>query len=130
MTTTTEVSTIKITLSDARPIRIVEADWPLVAEGEGYSGQYDFQSFDGVWIRVRQHTTDGRAIVYGYAGDWDGGGRPDRENLRAGFLVPANWDAVRAIRRVAGILEGTAHVGELAHVAARACIANLPAKEI
>lgn len=119
---------IKITMSERRPIAIVESDWPSIAYGEDYSGQYDFQAFDGARIRVRQHA-DGRAIVYGYAGDWDGGGRPERENREAGFLLEVGQDIVRAIRRVAGILAETEDVGELAHAAARRCIADLPAED-
>lgn len=123
-TTTTETKKITITMSERRPLSIVKADWPSVTYGE----HFDFQSFDGVWVRVRQHS-DGRAVVYGYAGDWRGGGRPGREDRRAGFLVEAGGDIVRAIRRVAGILAETDNVGEMAHVAARRCIADLPAEE-
>jgi len=122
---------ITITMSERRPLTIREADWPRIAYGECFAGQYDFQSFDGAYIRVLRHA-DGRAIVYGYAGDWDGGGRPERENRRAGFLIEAgaSGDAIiRAIRRVAGILEETSCVGEMAHAAARRCIADLPAED-
>ena len=126
MTTTDKIT---IRLSDRSPVCLVEAAWPKVAYGEDYSGQYDFQSFDGVCIAVRQHA-DGRTIVYGRAGDWEGGGRLERENRSAGFLLAKGDDVVRAIRRVAGILEGTAFIGAMAHAAARRCIADLPAEEV
>jgi hypothetical protein len=127
--TTTMTTTETIPMSERRPLKIAKADWPSIAYGEDYAGQFDFQSFDGVAIRVRRHA-DGRAVVYGRAGDWRGGGRPEREDRSAGFLVQADAgeDAVvRAIRRVAGILADTAYIGEMAHAAARRCIADLPA---
>lgn len=125
--TTTE-DKIRIPMSERRPLTIAKGDWPRIAYGEVYSGQYDFQAFDGAKIIVRQHA-DGRAIVYGEAGDWKGGGRPARENREAGFLLAKGDDVVRAIRRVAGILAETEMVGEMAHAAARRCIADLPAEE-
>ena len=126
MTTTDKMT---ITMSERRPMKIVKADWPKVAQGSAYSGQYEFQAFDGARIDVRHHA-DGRWLVYGYAGDWDGGGRPERENRRAGYLVEAGGDVVRAIHRVAGVLSGTSHVGEdMAQRAARDCIADLPAED-
>jgi hypothetical protein len=152
--TTTEK--LKITMSERRPMSIVKSDWPVIAKGSAYSGQYEFQAFDGARVCVRRHA-DGRMIVYGYAGDWDGGGRPTRENREAGFLIAAGatdcvfqdsdgawWlpraramhregqdseEVVRAIRRVAGILAETECVGDMADEAARACIANLPAED-
>jgi len=127
-TTMTNVERITIQMSERRPLKIVKADWPCIAKGNAFAGQHEFQSFDGAWIRVRRHT-DGRMIVYGYAGDWDGGGRPDRENRTAGFLLAADDDEVRAIRRVAGILAETECVGDLAHRAERDCIADLPADD-
>jgi hypothetical protein len=122
---------LKITMSERRPMSIVKADWPVIAKGSAFSGQYEFQAADGARVRVRRHA-DGRMIVYGYAGDWDGGGRPTRENREAGFLIPADADSaevVRAIRRVAGILAETDIAGQYADEAARNCIADLPAEE-
>lgn len=118
-----------ITLTDRAPVKIDEETWPLIASGKAYSGQYEFQAFDGAWIKVRQHD-DGRTLVYGYAGDWDGGGRPDREDRRAGFIVATEADAPDAIRRVADILAETNMCETYAHAAARDCIADLPAEEL
>jgi hypothetical protein len=102
-----------ITLTDRAPVKIDEEAWDLIAQG---------------WIKVRRHE-DGRTIVYGYAGDWDGGGRPERESIRAGFLVSSD-ETVETIGRVADILSGTSHAGEYAAGAARRCVADLPAEEL
>jgi hypothetical protein len=120
---------VTITMSERRPITIAAADWPRIAYGQDFSGEHECQAFDGVWIAVREHK-DGRSIVYGYAGDWDGGGRTGREDRSAGYLLPKGEDVVRAVHRVAGILAGTGCVGEMAHTAARRCIADLPAEEL
>ena len=110
---------LTIPMSERRPLKITKEEWPKVAGGSAYSGQHEFQAFDGAKISVRQSASDGRRyIVYGYAGDWDGGGRPERENRTAGFLVETEAEIVRAIRRVAGILADTECVGELAERAA------------
>ncbi len=136
MTTTGKIT---IVMSERRPITVVESEWPIIGKGEDYAGQYESQAFDGAQICVRQHG-DGRRIVSGYAGDWDGGGRQDRRNVRAGFLLgdprPGEGDratdeeTVRAIRRVQGILANTSCAGQYADGAAERCIANLPAEEI
>ncbi|HKM54629.1 MAG TPA: hypothetical protein VJY33_14555 [Isosphaeraceae bacterium] len=129
MTTTTTEDKITIPMSERRPLKIVKSEWPKVAYGSAFSGQHEFQAFDGARISVRRHA-DGRTVVYGYAGDWDGGGRPTRENRTAGFLLAAgDDDVVRAIRRVAGILAETESVGEMAEEAGRYCIADLPAED-
>lgn len=120
---------ITITMSERRPLKIAKADWPVIARGEDYAGQYPFQSFDGARITVRQHA-DGRVIVHGYAGDWDGGGRPERRDVAAGFLLAAEDDIARAIRRVQGILAGCEIAGDYAEGAAERCIADLPAEEV
>jgi hypothetical protein len=115
-----------ITLTGRAPVKITDETWPLIAQGSAYSGQHEFQSFDGAWVKVRQHQ-DGRTLVYGYAGDWDGGGRPERESIRAGFLVSADA-AAETISRVAALLSETAYAGHHAATAARECVANLPAE--
>ena len=121
---------LTIPMSERRPIKIIKSEWPKIAGGSAYSGEHEFQAFDGAKISVRRNASDGRHIVYGYAGDWDGGGRPTRENRTAGFLVETEDEIVRAIRRVAGILADTECVGELAERAARECIADLPAEDM
>lgn len=126
-TTMTTMTTIH--MSERRPITVVEESWPMIASGTDCSSQYESQAFDGAGIYVRQHA-DGRTIVSGYAGDWDGGGRPPRRNSYAGFLLAKGDDIVRAIRRVEGILEGTSIAGSYANGAAERCIGNLPSEEI
>lgn len=121
---------IKITLSDRRPVTIVEADWPIIAEAEQYPGQYSFQAFDGAFLKVREHA-DGRRIVYGYDGDGDGGGRPTAKDVWAGYLVPADADeneTIRAIRRVAGVLAANGRAAD--DSIGDAVIAALPTVEL
>lgn len=118
-----------ITLTDAPPIKINEETWPVIAEGEDYPGQYDFQAFDLAWIKVRRHE-DGRTIVYGGAGDGNGGGRPERESRRAGYLLADPTRTVQTIRQVAEELSGTAYCDGLAEAAGRRAIADLPAEEL
>jgi hypothetical protein len=118
-----------ITLTDASPIKIDEETWPVIAEGEDYPGQYDFQAFDLAWVKVRRHE-DGRTIVYGGAGDGRGGGRPEREDRRSGYLLTEPSRTVQTIRQVAEELSETAYCEGLAQAAGRRCIANLPAEEL
>jgi hypothetical protein len=118
-----------ITLTAASPIKINEEAWPLIAKGEDYPGQYDFQAFDLAWIKVRRHE-DGRTIVYGGAGDASHGGRPERENRRAGYLLTNPTRTVETIRIVVEELAETAYCSGLAEAAGRRCIADLPAEEL
>lgn len=118
-----------ITLTDRAPIKIDEEAWPIVATGDAHSGQYDFQAFDAAWIKVRRHE-DGRTLVYGGAGDGDGGGRPERENRRAGYLLPDPTRTTDAIQDVVSDLSETAHCDGLAERAGRECTADLPAEEL
>jgi hypothetical protein len=134
--TTTEPNRIKITMSERRPLSIVEDDWPLIASADWYSGQFDVQANYKRTIRVREHR-DGRRIVYGryYAGP--GGVPTGWRGAEGGFLVdsssetrpgvgtgcaPDEAGTVRAIRRVAGIIGDDAMGDE--------CIADLPSEEI
>jgi hypothetical protein len=118
-----------ITLSDRPPVKIDDETWPLIASGDDHTGQYDFQSFDAAWIKVRRHE-DGRTIVYGYAGDGNGGGRPEREDRRAGYLLDTSERTVETIRDVAQELSETEYCSTIALAAGRRCIADLPAEEL
>ncbi len=141
MTTTTKK--IEIALSERAPIRIVEEDWPVIAESVRWNGEHRFQSFDENWIRVREHD-DGRRIVYGFNGDGQGGSRLGRREVQAGFLVgpreprdagmrdpgmgkplgrhPDDDETIRAIRRVAGVIGDSLMADEV--------IAELPPEEL
>lgn len=131
---------ITIALSERAPITIVAEDWPLIAESISWNGEHRFQSFDEHWIRVREHK-DGRRIVYGYSGNGQGGGRPGRRTIQAGYLIAStrertapedsgwasdNWpdsdETIRAIRRVAGAIGDNQMADEV--------IADLPAEEL
>jgi hypothetical protein len=125
MTTTART----ITLSDAAPVKIDDSKWPIIAEGRDYPGEHFFQAFDLVWIKVRRHA-DGRTLVYGGAGDASHGGRPEREDRRAGYLLPDPTETVATIRVVAVELSETDHCAELAATAGRRCIADMPADTI
>jgi hypothetical protein len=100
-----------------------------IAFGEDYDGEHACQAFDCCWIRVRRHA-DGRTLVYGFAGDAQGGGRPEREDRWGGNLLGADeaddHDVARVIRDVAAGLGEVRFVGSgMAAAAGRRCIANM-----
>lgn len=72
MTTTTQPARRKrvITLTGRPPVRIIEAEWPVIAcaQGDHYAGDNRANNDEHWWdrwsLRVRQHE-DGRALVYG-----------------------------------------------------------------
>lgn len=116
-----------ITLTDRRPVSIVEADWPIIARGsESHSTRNgtplpDYESSE--WrLFVRRHQ-DGRAIVYGVVDGpttgWPGAGI----DWRGGELLDAGADLALAVRRVG-------EAGAIPGAAIRECIADLPAEEI
>jgi hypothetical protein len=131
-TTKTKAKTRTITLTDRRPVKIVEDEWPVIAEAEDDSYQGDPGRYgqaagqgeiDTYKLKVRQHA-DGRAIVYGIVdaaiAPW---GQPaGGEDWRGGELVPPGADLAAAIRRVAD--------DHLPDSVIRACIADLPAEEL
>jgi hypothetical protein len=121
---------IKITMSERRPLTIVDCEWPVIAKADWWNGEHRFQANYERRIRVREHA-DGRRIVYGTY-DSGGGGVPvGFRGAAGGFLLdkagygrPGVQDerTVRAIRRVAGIIGDDAMADE--------CIADLPAESI
>ena len=117
MTTPTKIRII--TLTNRPPVRIMDADWPLIAKGWDGDNRAIPQQSNREWtIRVRQHA-DGRSIVYGiYDTAWQG-----EANMAAGELLAAGDDLVSAIRRVGADIEASDR-------AIRACIADLPAETI
>lgn len=115
MTISVGPKTRVITLTGRAPVRIVEADWPLIARASDHDGYVASQA-DRTWtLRVRQHD-DGRTIVYGvYSTSWQG----ERDEA-AGELLDAGEDIPAAIHRVAESCGCERLVA--------ACIADLPAE--
>lgn len=64
-----ETKKLTITLTDRPPVKIVEADWPIIAESSwgDHDGQVECQANRkwSAWLKARQHD-DGRTIVYGH----------------------------------------------------------------
>lgn len=115
--TTTAIKTRTITLTDRPPVKINEAEWPVIAKGDWHEGRIAAQANRSGWLRVRRHA-DGRAIVYGaYSTQW--GGERDR---RGGELLDKDADVAAAINRVAESVN--------AEECAADCIADLPPEEI
>lgn len=130
------MSTITITLSERRPIKINPEDWPVIAEAKTFTGGngLECQASTVSYIKVRQHE-DGRRIVYGALQRGNGGMPLGWRGADGGFIVeasergrhnPNEEETVRAIRRVAGIVGDDEESGSLAYE----CIAALPAEEI
>ena len=114
---------ITIVLSERRPIRIVDDEWPVLASAASHDGMVRSQANTLRTIRVREHA-DGRRIVYGWirAG---GGGKPiSWRGTNGGFLVAAGDEdeTVRAIRRMAGVIGDPLVADE--------CLANMPAEPL
>lgn len=135
MSTTTDTTTRTriVTLTDRAPVKIVEADWPVIAKasGDSYGGrdpgrfrQAAMQGeIDMYTLVVRRHA-DGRTLVYGVVdaaiAAW---GQPAAgEDWRGGELVPAGGDLALVIKRIAE--------GHIPDSVIRECIADLPAEEI
>jgi hypothetical protein len=80
-----------ITLTNRRPVRINEDNWPCIAEGQwcDHDGQIRAQANRewNLWICVRQHA-DGRALVYG-AYEYSTSFERERDFVaRAGVMLP------------------------------------------
>ena len=114
---------ITITLSDVPHVRLVEADWPIVANAEWFDGEHECQANYIRFVRVRQHA-DGRRVVYGTYSAGPGGAPSGFRGIRAGYLLSDSHseDTIRAIRRVAAQVEDVLLGAE--------CIGDLPAEEI
>lgn len=133
---------ITISMSDRPPVSINPKEWPTVAEASGHDGMIRIQANHEWFIRVRKHA-DGRALVYGRHEAGNGGAHAGWRDRFAGYLVPAAprnalgspirmtsdgtahdqpADIIRAIRRVAGVLD----MPELGDD----CIASLPAQDL
>ena len=127
---------LTITLTGARPIKILRADWPIIAEATEHlwEGEHEFQSHrhSRASLRVRQHA-DGRAIVYGayhYETQWQG----ERSySVRGGDALHAGDEIADAIASVARDLAGRIwedRFGLDMIELGQKCMADLPAVEV
>ena len=126
-----------ITLTDRAPVRIIDEDWPIIAEGSwsAHDGQVESEA-NRTWdltVRVRQHT-DGRTITYGvYHFTTTYQGQPDC-NVRVGSLHESYFDLPTAIleigdllaKRLGGEDEATRHIADVV----AECIAALPPEDL
>lgn len=130
-----------ISLTDRAPVRIDEAEWPVLARGSyfAYDGQVVQQSNrrTSIQIIVRRHA-DGRALVYGVY-DYDSHFQHETgESYRRGDLLASDSDEsdiIAAIRTVRDeLIEALAEDerGDARHVrdTAQECIADMPATTI
>lgn len=122
MTTT---KTIKVTLSERRPVNINPELWPVIASAKTFWGGNGVwcQASEEAWIKVRQHD-DGRTLVYCDRDRGNGGMPAGYRGVAGGYLLDSSDsdEIVRAIRRCGGIIGAPELADE--------CIADLPAEEI
>lgn len=107
MTTTTARKLIIISLSDRSPVKVDPAEWTVISSDSEHDGEVQCQANHEWWIKVRRHA-DGRTIVYGALESGNGGTHAGWRGSHAGYLLAADAheeDVVRAIRRVAGVIE-------------------------
>ena len=140
-TTTTEPKYRTITLTDARPVRIREDHWPVLAQGawRDHDGQVRVQA-NRAWdlvIKVRQHS-NGRALVYGFY-EYDTHFQGEQNVVaRVGVKLAAGADLPSWINAVAEMMRdrlrdysdkdgfGYNHITEVA----AECIADLPPEDL
>lgn len=117
-------------MSESAPVKIDPDHWPVIAHVDWHDGQIECQALEIAAVKVREHS-DGRRLVYGWVKI-----DPDRErqgsrDVYAGYLVvdqnrqnddPSTLEAdtIRAIRRVAGVINHEELGAE--------CIGDLPAQ--
>lgn len=147
MSTDTAPKTRTITLTDRHPVKIIEADWPVLARGDSDSwtgGDYaryqqaaSHGEIDDYKLIVRQHE-DGRTLVYGILDAADSAwGAPARgESWRGGVLLHphaaesgVNYRALDG-HEIAAAIREVGESGGLPDAVIRACIAGLPAEEL
>ncbi len=126
---------ITIRLTDARPVRVSNANWPLIASAKGDSWteqdparhQQALQcgELDKYSIGVRQHA-DGRTIIYGFVSGSPLTGTKDAyAGFRYGLVGESVPDATStaSIRRVAGVCGIPSSVAD-------ECIADLEPEDL
>jgi len=113
---------LKITLTGRAPVRVTKADWPVIAEADGWQGsEVQCQARRKWWARVRRHA-DGRSIVYAADEIGGGGDYAGAREYRAGELLSAGADVPAACLRVMEAVGREAYAEEL--------IAALPAEDL
>jgi hypothetical protein len=118
-----------ITLTNRAPVRIVEEDWPIIAEGHCGSETSECN----IEVRVRRHC-DGRAIVYGrFSYDYDFGDIPisslTRIKGRVGHLSSADADLAAGLRIVGDYLRERMADADMHKFITKTiddCVAHLP----
>jgi len=112
-----------ITLTGRPPVRIAEDDWPVLAEASTWTGGngYEANATRHWTLKVRQHQTDGRTIVYGaYRTSWQG-----ERDARGGQLLAAGAHG----RLPQAIQEVCTAIGA-SPVLAQDCLADLPPEDL
>jgi hypothetical protein len=122
-----------ITLTNRAPVRIVEDDWPIIAEGHCGSETKE----RNIEVRVRHHC-DGRAITYAnFSYSYSNGGPPPFNGLsrirgRIGHLSGADEDLAAGLRIVGDQLRERVDrdMHKLVAGAIDQCFAHLPPRKI
>jgi len=112
-----------IRLTDRRPIRIKDENWPVIASVSSWDGQYESQAFKKwkIFVRsfyCRQKNNEQRYIVYGwYDSAWQGD-----DSITSGYVIDNEKDLISTIKLVCS------EIGD--ESLARSCINDLPSEEI
>lgn len=133
------MTTRTITLTDRRPVRIDEDEWPVIASASDsdHDNQYEFQANrKSKWgVTVRRHE-DGRVIVYATYSHYSAyQGEGGHGNKRGELLAASctDQDVIDAINRVCEDVAAAPHheddAGRWAGLADE-CIADLDPEEI
>lgn len=119
-----------ITLTGRAPVRIVEEDWQVIADGKRWNGEFESQADRSASLKVREHVADGRVIVSGvYSTRWQG-----ERDIKAGVLLdegrqPTTATSGNDAAVVAAIRQVVADLG-YSEGLADDVIADLPAEAI
>lgn len=137
-TMTTTTNRLRIVMSETAPVCIDPTVWRKIALAKRHDGAVECQANTEWFIAVREHE-DGRRLVYGVQDAGGGGQYAGYCTKRAGYLVKIagvggegcayaarfktrEEETIRAIRRVAGVIEDDQLADE--------CIGDLPATEL
>ncbi len=119
MRTKHETETLRIKLSERRPVTIQTNDWKLIADAADFDGEFEGSAQRVSRVFVREHA-DGRVIVYGTFETR----HTDERDSAAGWILEDPTDATLQlhIRRVCGIIGDDILAGE--------CIQDLPEEDL